>query len=292
MTTISAALVKELRERTGVAMMACKKALVEAGGDIDKAIEDMRKSGAAKAVKKAGRVAAEGAIVALHDASKKTAVIVEVNCETDFVARDENFLAFANGVAKTALATGHTDLDTLKTTPMDGDSANIEDVRLALVTKIGENVNIRRAALLKGDNLGVYSHGGRIAVISTLTGGDADLARDISMHVAASNPAVAKPEDVSESMIDAEKAIFVAQAKESGKPDNIIEKMITGRVQKFLNEVSLTGQPFIKDPSQTVGALLQSKNATVDQFIRFEVGEGIEKKVENFAEEVMAQTRA
>lgn len=286
---ITAALVKELRDRTGAGMMECKKALVETDGDIEKAIDNMRKSGQAKAAKKAGRIAAEGIILARNDAD--TAVILEVNSETDFVSRDENFLAFANMVADTALSTQATDAEALKATVVDGKS--IEDHRLGLVSKIGENIQVRRveSMSLNGGNAAAYIHGGRIGVIVSVTGGEQDLANDMAMHVAASNPQVVNPDQVSEEVIAKEKEIFVAQAKESGKPDNIIEKMIGGRLKKFLGEVSLTGQPFVKDPSTSVGDLLKSHGAEVNSFIRYEVGEGIEKKQEDFAAEVMAQVK-
>jgi len=286
---ITAALVKELRDRTGAGMMECKRALVETDGDVEKAIDNMRKSGQAKAAKKAGRIAAEGIILARSDAN--SAVILEVNSETDFVSRDESFLAFANMAADTALSTQAADADALKATVVDGKA--IEDHRLALVTKIGENIQVRRVENmpLNGSNAATYIHGGRIGVIVSITGGEQEVANDIAMHVAASNPQVVNPEQVSEDVIAKEKEIFVAQAKESGKPDNIIEKMIGGRLKKFLGEVSLTGQPFVKDPSTSVGDLLKSHGAEVNGFIRYEVGEGIEKKQEDFAAEVMAQVK-
>lgn len=287
--TITASMVRELRERTSVGMMECKKALTATGGDLEKAIEELRKSGAARAVKKAGRVAAEGVVVLAQDAT--SAVIVEVNCETDFVARDETFTAFSNAIAATALAQKETNIDAFQALTLAGGESSVEETRQALVAKLGENISLRRIECLEGETLGAYQHGGRIGVLVSLKGGDATLAKDLAMHIAASNPSVINPEDVSKDMIENEKTVFVAQAKESGKPDDIIEKMITGRVKKFLNEISLTGQPFVKDPSTSVAQLLKQANASVERFIRFEVGEGIEKKVDNFVEEVMAQAK-
>lgn len=286
---ITASQVKELRERTGAGMMECKKALVETNGDIEVAIENMRKSGQAKAAKKAGRIAAEGVI--LTRSNDEVAVILEVNSETDFVSRDEGFLAFANAVADVALENKISDVDALKAASMGEKS--VEDTRLALVSKIGENIQIRRVDILENADgaMASYIHGGRIGVIVAMNGGDDVLAKDVAMHVAASNPEVVNPEDVPEDLVNKEKEIFVAQAKESGKPDEIIEKMIGGRLKKFLGEVSLTGQPFVKDPSTSVGDLLKSNNAQAKAFIRFEVGEGIEKKEEDFAAEVMAQVK-
>lgn len=286
---ITAALVKELRDRTGAGMMECKRALVETDGDIEVAIENMRKSGQAKAAKKAGRIAAEGVI--LTRADDNNAVILEVNCETDFVSRDESFIAFGNMVADAALANATSSADALNAIEVDGKS--IEDSRLTLVSKIGENIQIRRVELLplNGGNAASYIHGGRIGVVVAINGGDDALASDIAMHVAASNPQFVNEDQVSEEVIAKEKEIFVAQAKESGKPDNIIEKMIGGRLKKFLGEISLTGQPFVKDPSTSVADLLKSHGAEVTSFIRYEVGEGIEKKQEDFAAEVMAQVQ-
>ncbi len=279
---ITATQVKELRERTGVGMMECKKALEAANGDIEKAIEEMRKSGLAKAAKKAGRTAAEGVIVINKDHNH--AAIVEVNCETDFVARDTNFLGFAKQVASNALTAKNDDVQQL--------AATVETARSELVAKLGENINVRRcASLTAADYLGTYLHNDKIGVVVSLKGGDADLARDVAMHIAASKPEVVNPEDVSSDAIAKEKEIFVAQAAESGKPADIIEKMVAGRVKKFMSEVSLTGQAFIKNPDVTVGTLLQQHKATVTGFTRFEVGEGIEKEVVDFRTEVMAQVK-
>ncbi|MFT5452806.1 MAG: elongation factor Ts [Enterobacterales bacterium] len=287
MAGITAAQVKELRERTGSGMMECKRALVETDGDIDVAIENMRKSGQAKAAKKAGRIAAEGIILVRSDA--ENAIVLEINSETDFVSRDEGFLAFASKIADAAIANKTANVEILKSTMLDGKS--VENIRLDLVNAIGENIQIRRVELLEAGSgqLASYLHGGRIGVIVAITGGDEALAKDVAMHVAASNPEVINPEQVSAELIEKEKEIFISQAKESGKPDDIIEKMIGGKLKKFLGEVSLTGQPFVKDPSTSVGDLLKTQDATATAFIRYEVGEGIEKKEEDFAAEVAAQ---
>ena len=289
--SITASMVKELRERTGAGMMDCKKALQETDGDIEAAIEAMRKSGVAKAAKKSGRVAAEGVILINQTADANESVILEVNCETDFVAKDENFLKFATAVADTALADEPDDAATLAQAQLAGGGQTVEEARLQLVAKIGENIGIRRFHLVKksGDNVGSYTHGSRIGVIVNMQGGDSDLAKDIAMHIAASRPLCINEEEVPQEMLDNEKAIFTAQAEESGKPAEIIEKMVTGRLKKYLNEITLLGQPFVKDPDQSVAKLLSAMNAKVIDFVRYEVGEGIEKKEENFAEEVMAQ---
>lgn len=288
MATISAQLVKELRERTGAGMMECKKALTQTDGDIEKAVEEMRKSGAAKADKKASRVAAEGVIVMSQSANK--AVIVEINSETDFVARDENFKKFANDVvAAVANSNAKTLEEVLALTLASGES--IEEARKNLIAKIGENINVRRIDALEGETVGVYSHGGRIGVIVAMNGGNEELAKDVAMHIAASNPIVVSQDQVPEDIVAKEKEIFIAQARESGKPDEIIEKMITGRIRKFLDEQSLVGQPFVKNPDQKVSDLLKASNATVTGFIRFGVGEGIEKEETDFAAEVMSQVQ-
>lgn len=288
---ITAQQVKELRERTGAGMMECKKALNETQGDLDAAIELMRKTGLAKAAKKAGRIAAEGIVVMSISDDKKHAAIVELNCETDFVAREDAFKSFAQSVADLALAHRVDSVEGVSVLAMES-GQSVDDVRAALVAKIGENIQIRRIELISTDGvLGGYAHGARIGVLVSLTADDEAFARDLAMHVAASKPEVVKPEDVSQATIDKEKEIFAAQALESGKPQDIVEKMVTGRIKKFLNEVSLHGQAFVKDPSQSVLQLLQAKKADVDRFIRFEVGEGIEKKEVNFAEEVKAQVQ-
>ncbi len=286
--SITAAQVKELRERTGAGMMECKKALVETGGDMDAAIEHLRKSGLAKADKKASRVAAEGAVV---DASTDGhSVLVEVNSETDFVAKDDNFRGFAEEVATLALDSA--DIDALNAKTMASGNT-VEDARQQLVSKVGENVQIRRLAHMKASDgaVGTYIHGGRIGVMVGLKGGDEELARDIAMHVAALNPAFRDAEDVPADVLEKEKEILIAQAADSGKPADIIEKMVQGRLKKHLADITLTGQPFVKDGDVTVGQLLKSKGASVTEFVRLEVGEGIEKEETDFAAEVMQQAR-
>jgi len=292
---ISAAQVKELCERTGFGMMECKKALVEAGGDMDAAAEALRVAGIAKADKKASRVAAEGLVAVETSADGKTAAIVEVNCETDFVAKKEDFQAFAHAIAKRVLADDPADIDALLAMPLhDGDATSIEDARKALIATIGENISVRRFVRVESSGrISTYTHGVRIGVLVDVDGGDAELGRDLAMHIAAHDP---RPVCVSEDQVPAElvakeREIFTAQARESGKPENIIEKMIEGRIRKFLGEITLLGQSFVKDPDQTVGTLLQSANASVLAFHRIELGEGIEKKTENFADEVMAQVK-
>lgn len=289
---VTAAMVKEVRERSGAAMMECKKALVETDGDVEAALDHLRKSGAAKAAKKAGRIAAEGAIIALVDGSN--GVIVEVNSETDFVANDDNFKAFANGVAETILAERPADVDALSNLTLSGASDTVEEARTQLVAKIGENISVRRFAVIEaaGGELAAYLHGNRIGVLAEVAGGDENLAKDIAMHIAASNPLCVAETDVPAELIEKEKEIQTAQAEQSGKPADIIEKMVSGRIRKFIAEVTLTGQPFVKDPDTTVGKLLKGRDAKVNGFMRYEVGAGIEKKTDNFAEEVMAQARA
>ncbi len=289
-TTITAAQVQELRERTGAGMMECKRALQNAGGDIEAAIEAMRKAGQAKADKKEGRVAAEGVIKVKSD--DHNAVIIEINCETDFVARDANFSELAEQIADKALANKVTDLTALLALPL-GNGATVEEARRALVAKIGENIQIRRMALITTTSglVASYVHGGRIGVLVELTGGDQSLGKDIAMHIAANSPQVVNREEVSKELVEKEKEIFSAQAQASGKPAAIVEKMVEGRISKFLDEVSLAGQPFVKDPSITVAQLLQQHKAKVVKFIRFAVGEGIEKQSEDFVEAVMAQVR-
>ena len=288
---ITAALVKELRERTGAGMMECKKTLVETNGDIEAAIELMRKAGMAKADKKADRVAAEGTIAMARSEDGKKAVLVEVNCETDFVAKGDDFKAFAAKVASVALSSGAASAEALAETAIEG-GASVEETRKALIAKIGENITVRRVSLVESAGVvGAYLHGTRIGVLAAVEGGDEELARDIAMHVAASKPECVSDEQVPAELIEKEKEIFAAQAAESGKPPEIIEKMVTGRIAKFLKEITLVGQPFVKDPDQTVGKLLSSKGATVAGFTRLEVGEGIEKKEEDFVAEVMAQAK-
>jgi elongation factor Ts len=285
---ITASLVKELRERTGAGMMDCKKALQEVDGDIEVAIEEMRKSGAAKAARKAGRIAAEGIISIKQD--NKDVTILEINCETDFVAKDENFISFVNSIVDAIATQNPGDIEALMGTSLG--EQTVEEATQQLVAKIGEKVTVRRfEKLTAADQVGIYSHGVRIGVIVELTGGDETLAKDLAMHIAASKPTCISEDQVSQELLDKEKEIFMAQAEESGKPAEIIEKMVSGKIKKFLKEITLLGQPFVKDPEQTVEKLLQSANASVVSFIRYEVGEGIEKKVDNFAEEVMSQAK-
>ncbi|GAA5219160.1 translation elongation factor Ts [Corallincola platygyrae] len=289
MAAITAAMVKELRERTGAGMMDCKKALTAAEGDIEKAIEDMRKSGQAKAAKKAGRVAAEGII--LTKSAGDVAVMIELNSETDFVARDENFLAFGDKLVSLALDNKTASLEALLACELDG--VKVDEARTNLIAKIGENINIRRVVLVEGaDVVASYIHGARIGVLVAANGASEELAKDIAMHVAASNPQFVKPEDVSAEVVEKEKQIQIEIAMNSGKPAEIAEKMVVGRMKKFTGEISLTGQPFVKDPSQSVGELLKAANADVVTFVRFEVGEGIEKAEDDFAAEVQAQVAA
>ena len=288
---ITAATVKELRERTGAGMMDCKKALQETDGDIEKAIEDMRKSGMAKAAKKAGRVAAEGLLVIKQNAETGQLAITEINAETDFVTKDDSFKDFCEQVADCILANQPADIDSLMGCNIG--EQTVEETRQQLVAKIGENTSVRRFALMNSAQgiLGSYLHGIRIGVIVELEGGDESLAKDIAMHIAASNPTCIAEEDVPQDILAKEKEILVAQAEESGKPPEIIEKMIGGRINKFLSEITLLGQPFVKDPDQTVAKLLESAGATVKSYIRYEVGEGLEKRNDNFADEVMAQVK-
>lgn len=285
MAAISAALVKELRERTQLGMMECKKALQQADGDIEKAIEELRKSSGMKAAKKAGRTAAEGIVAAKVADDGSYGVLVEVNSETDFAARDESFLAFVAQVTEKVFQEKQTDVEAL----MDSD---LSDAREALVQKIGENIGVRRIEIVNTENgvIGSYTHSNnRIAVLTTLQGGNAELAKDVAMHIAAVNPAVNKPEDMAEEALEAEKVIIKAQPDMAGKPDEIVEKMMTGRIKKFLKENSLVEQPFVKDPEVTIGQLVKKADADVTSFIRFEVGEGIEIDEVDFAAEVAAQ---
>ncbi|MGB5678397.1 MAG: translation elongation factor Ts [Gammaproteobacteria bacterium] len=290
---ITAAMVKELRERTGSGMMECKKALQEADGDIDTAIENMRKSGLAKADKKAGRVAAEGRVAVRISEDGKTAVIIEVNCETDFVSGGDDFISFVNDISASALANKPASVDALVERPIDG-SQSIEDARKAMISKIGENVQIRRFEMMNSEEgtFGSYLHGSRIGVLLEMVNANEELIKDVAMHIAASKPTCVTEDQVPAETLAKEREILIAQAKDSGKPDNIIEKMVDGRVRKYLAEITLLGQPFVKDPDKTVGALLKDEGATVTGFVRYEVGEGIEKKQENFADEVMAQVNA
>ena len=283
MSQVTSALVKDLRERTGLGMMECKRALVEAGADIDKAIEELRKSSGMKAAKKAGRTAADGLVSVKVDGG--FGVVVEINSETDFVARDEGFQGFVQTVVDAAFDSKQTDMSALM-------SGELESLREALVQKIGENISPRRVSNIDATVVGGYVHSNnRIAVIVGLSGGDEALAKDVAMHVAAVNPTVVSSDQMSAEVVAAEKEIYAAQARESGKPEEIIEKMIAGRVSKFLKESSLVDQPFVKDPDTTVGKLVKAAGAEVVAFVRYEVGEGIEVEEVDFAAEVAAQVK-
>ena len=283
MSQVTSALVKDLRERTGLGMMECKRALVEAGADIDKAIEELRKSSGMKAAKKAGRTAADGLVSVKVDGG--FGVVVEINSETDFVARDEGFQGFVQTVVDAAFDSKQTDMAALM-------SGELESLREALVQKIGENISPRRVSHIDATVVGGYVHSNnRIAVIVGLSGGDEALAKDVAMHVAAVNPTVVSSDQMSAEVVAAEKEIYAAQARESGKPEEIIEKMIAGRVSKFLKESSLVDQPFVKDPDTTVGKLVKAAGAEVVSFVRYEVGEGIEVEEVDFAAEVAAQVK-
>ena len=287
---ISAALVKELRERTGSGMMECKRALVETGGDLEVAIEHMRKQGLAKADKKAGRIAAEGLVVVTGTADHRAAAVVEINCETDFVAGGDDFRNFAQGVGELVLEARPADMEALLATPMG--AASVEETRRSLIAKIGENIGVRRFEIVESAGIvGSYVHGTRIGVLVALEGGDEGLARDLAMHVAASRPQYVDETEIPGDFLAKEREILVEQAKGEGKPAEIIAKMVEGRLRKQLAEITLMGQPFIKDPDTKVSKLLADHGATVKRFVRFEVGEGIEKKADNFVEEVMAQVR-
>jgi elongation factor Ts len=285
--TITASLVKALRERTGAGMMECKKALVEVNGDLEAAQQLLRKIGQASASKKAGRIAAEGRIaLSTGDAA---AVIVEVNCETDFVAKDANFLGFAKQVAEMALRHAPADLNALMALQLPS-GESLEEARNALVAKIGENVKVRRFETMPVRGaIGSYLHGAKIGVLVDVEGGDETLRRDLAMHIAASAPSRISADDVAAEEVDKERKFLSEQAAQEGKPPEIVAKMVEGRLRKYLNEITLLGQPFVKDPDLNVGELLKQADATVHGFVRLEVGEGIEKKVENFAEEVQAQ---
>ncbi|TDJ11406.1 MAG: elongation factor Ts [Gammaproteobacteria bacterium] len=288
--SITATQVKELRERTGAGMMECKKALVETGGDMEAAVDAMRKSGLAKADKRAGRVAAEGAIVVRQSADNQFAAILEINCETDFVSGGDDFRGFVDAVADAVLVGKPDSMDALMA--LSAGNQSVEEARRGLVARIGENVQLRRFELIESAGvLASYLHGIRIGVVVSAEGGDIDLARDIAMHVAALSPQCVSEADVPAKTLAREREILVAQARTEGKPEEIVEKMVAGRMRKFLAEITLTGQPFVKDPDLTVGKLLKQNNATVARFVRFEVGEGIDKAEENFADEVMAQVK-
>lgn len=292
-TTITAALVQELRARTGAGMMDCKKALMAAEGDLDAAAEAMRKSGQIQAEKKSGRIAAEGLI--LIKSNKDLSVILEINCETDFVSRDENFKQFAEDIAQLALDKQIESVEALLTAIVPSTGQSVENIRQALIAKLGENIQVRRLAFIHSRSdtrVGAYVHTGRLGAIVELQGGDEQLAKDLALHIIANNPLVISAKDVSNDIISKEREIFTAQAQASGKPQAVIDKMVEGRILKFLNEVSLLGQPFIKDETMTVKDLLEGAQAKVISFVRFSVGEGIEKPTEDFAETVMAQVKA
>jgi elongation factor Ts len=287
---VTASMVKELRERTGAGMMECKKALVETDGDMDAAIEHLRMAGLAQADKKASRIAADGRIAVAATADQSEVVMVEVNCETDFVAKDANFQAFTDAVAANALAAANDDVEALMAT--DSNGASLEHSRQALISKIGENIQVRRIARMSGaDNIGAYVHGGHIGVLVGVEGGDEELARDIAMHIAALNPAYVDVDDVPAEVLEKEKHFLIEQAADSGKPADIIEKMVEGRMRKHLSSITLLGQDFVKDGDITVAKLLKQNGASVKSFVRLVVGEGIEKKVDNFADEVMQQVK-
>ena len=290
MTDITASMVKELRQRTNVGMMDCKKALVETQGDLEAAIDLLRKKGMAKAAKKSSRTAAEG-IIAIESNGLRGA-ICEINCETDFVARDDSFAAFAKGVTHRVLAEGEITMKALGELILEGSNDTVEQIREALVSQLGENLQVRRTRVLRAETvLGSYLHGNRIGVLVALKGGDEALAKDIAMHIAASKPSAIRADEVDQAIIDREKDIFIAHANESGKLPDIVEKMVAGRLDKFLNEVSLLGQAFVKEPSVKIANLLKAHKAEVTDFVRFEVGEGIEKESSDFVAEVMAQVR-
>lgn len=285
--SVTASMVKELRERTGAGMMDCKKALVETGGDMDAAVESLRTSGQAKADKRSGRIAADGRIVVALDGGR--AVIAEVNSETDFVAKDENFIAFAEAVAAAALAGHAKDVEALLSDSL-ADGRTVEAARTELVGKLGENISVRRFARIDADDrLGAYTHGARIGAVVAISGGDAALAKDIALHVVAARPLCIDEAGVPAETLENERRILLAQAEETGKPPEIVARMVAGRVAKFLKEITLLGQPFVRDPDLPVGRLLDDAGAKVTEFVRFEVGEGIARKQENFAQEVMAQ---
>lgn len=296
MAGISAALVKELRERTNAGMMDCKKALTETNGNLEKAIEFLRKKGHANASKKSGRITAEGLVIAVHSGNK--AVVIEVNCETDFVAKDENFINFINKLSEIAIKNEINTIEKLQQAKYEGE-LSVEDKRLELISKIGENITLRRINFIRIEEgvIASYLHGGKnsakIASIVALLGGDKDLVKDVAMHVAAMKPEYLKEEDVPKERVEKEKQILLEQAQlqHTGKPQEVLEKIISGKLNKYVKEITLLGQAFVKDPKISIADLLKSKNATVKEVVRFEVGEGIEKKEDNFVEEVMSQVR-
>ena len=290
---ISADTVKRLRESTGAGMMECKNALKEATGDFDAAVQILRKAGQAHAEKRAGRVAAEGVVAVSHDAENKTCVIAEINCETDFVSRDEQFADFVETLMQTLGASDIDDLDALGDLPL-ADGRSVEATRQALIAKIGENIQVRRfeRLALTGDCNAWYVHNGRIAVVVDMAGGDDSVAKDIALHIAASSPMCVSADQVSPDAIAKEEDVYRAQAEKSGKPADIVNKIIQGKMRKYLDSVTLTGQVFVKDTDTTVGKFLEKHGATVKAFRRYEVGEGVEKAADNFVEEVMSQAKA
>ncbi|MHB1950287.1 MAG: translation elongation factor Ts [Acidiferrobacteraceae bacterium] len=290
--TITASQVKDLRERTGLGMMECKAALIESAGDVDKAIDLLRRKAGAKVEKKAQRTAAEGAIAVHADALGRCAALVEVNSETDFVAKDERFMHYAASVARTVMVRNPADVAILSGLAIEGGSASVEQERKDLVSKFGENINVRRFTRYESaGRIGHYLHGRRIGVLVEVTGGDETLARDLAMHIAASRPLYVSRAEIPGDVLAREREIFLAQSAESGKPREILEKMVAGKIAKFVNEITLLGQPFVKDGEITIEKLLARSGAQVMRFVRYEVGEGIERAATDFASEVMAQVK-
>lgn len=284
--------VKELRERTGAGFMDCKKALEAVSNDIDAAVKYMKEQGMIKAAKKADRITAEGRIETKISDDKKSAVIVELNCETDFVARGEDFENFSKKVAEIALKSQSKNVDELLALPYGENNFSVDEKRKELIAKLGENIQIRRLLFMQSPGIiSSYKHGERIAALVQLDIANEELGKELAMHVVASNPSAVEPKDIAPEIVENERSTFVEQAKASGKPQAIVDKMIEGRMQKFLNEISLVGQPFVKDPDKTVGSLLKENKVNVLGFVRYQVGEGIEKQKSNFAEEVMAQVQ-
>ena len=292
MSNITAQMVKELRDRTGAGMMECKKALLDSSGDMDKAVEEMRKAGQAKADKKSSRIAAEGVVTLSISDDNSIANIVEINCETDFVAKDENFLKFVKTISEVSLKNYKGSVDDFNNSKHPS-GKTIEEIRLELVSKVGENVKIRRVQNIKNDGnyMGHYMHGTKIGVAVVLQKENEELAKDVCMHIAAMKPRALNANDIPQEDLEKEREIFVAQAKESGKPDDIIQKMVDGKLKKYISEVTLVDQTFVKDNEITISKLLEKHDNSVLSFYRLEVGEGVEKKDENFADEVMAQIK-
>jgi elongation factor Ts len=292
MSNITAKMVKELRDRTGAGMMECKKALINSSGDMDKAVEEMRKAGQAKADKKSSRIAAEGVITLSISEDNKTVNMMEINCETDFVAKDENFLAFVKTLSDLSLQNYSGSVEEFYNSKHSS-GKTVEETRLELVSKVGENVKIRRIQSINADNsyIGHYMHGSKIGVVVVLEKQNNELAKDICMHIAAMKPIALNSNDISPEDLDKEREIYLAQAKESGKPEDIVQKMVDGRIKKYISEVTLIDQAFVKDNEVTIGKLLENNNNNILSFHRLEVGEGVEKKDENFADEVMAQIK-